>query len=321
MPMREFHATRVDAAPEVLKGSFHPLSAPVDREEACVDDTLLELLEKLAKFGEDNDAQETERPKRMLNITRDTGRLLWIIVRATGATRILEVGTSNAFSTIWLADAARSTGGRVTTLELNPEKIALARANLAAAGLDVVVEIIEGHAALQRTGGSRCSPSGRWRSADVRKIYEAMTIHRFGILQLAVFVLGFGAAASQAQLAPFRDSTQERWGYKRPDGSVAITPYYIGAGQFHEGRAPVEDDDGFAIIDELGTVVERIAVDAVVAAAEPVPPPSDTCAWSGAERFPSTGLECYVRQLRGSGPVVGGEIARRPTSGESFSSA
>src|SRR2546422_4422389 len=77
----------------------------------------------------------------MLNVTRDTGRLLWIIVRATGATRILEVGTSNAFSTIWLADAARSTGGRVTTLELNPEKIALARANLAAAGLDVVVEI------------------------------------------------------------------------------------------------------------------------------------------------------------------------------------
>ena len=96
-----------------------------------MDDVLLELLEKLAKFGEDNDTRETERPKRMLNITRDTGRLLWIIVRATDATRILEVGTSNAFSTIWLADAARSTGGRVTTLELNPEKIALARANLA----------------------------------------------------------------------------------------------------------------------------------------------------------------------------------------------
>jgi predicted O-methyltransferase YrrM len=71
----------------------------------------------------------------------DTGRLLWIIVRATAATRILEVGTSNAFSTIWLADAARSTGGRVTTLELNPEKIARARANLAAAGLDGVVDI------------------------------------------------------------------------------------------------------------------------------------------------------------------------------------
>jgi predicted O-methyltransferase YrrM len=112
-----------------------------------VDDTLLELLGKLAKLGEDNDAREIERPKRMLNITSDTGRLLWIIVRVIGATRILEVGTSNAFSTIWLADAARSTGGHVTTLELNPEKIALARENLATAGLDGMVEIIQGPAA------------------------------------------------------------------------------------------------------------------------------------------------------------------------------
>lgn len=112
-----------------------------------MDDSLLALLEKLATFGESNDAHETARPRRMLNITRDTGRLLWILVRGMNATRILEVGTSNAFSTIWLADAARSSGGRVTTLELNPEKIALARANLEATGLDAVVDLVEGRAA------------------------------------------------------------------------------------------------------------------------------------------------------------------------------
>jgi len=112
-----------------------------------MDDALLALLEKLASFGENNDARETARPRRMLNITRDTGRLLWILVCAIRATRILEVGTSNAFSTIWLADAARTTGGRVTTLEVNPDKIALARANLASAGLADVVEIVEGPAA------------------------------------------------------------------------------------------------------------------------------------------------------------------------------
>lgn len=112
-----------------------------------MDNALLELLERLARFGEDNDSRETARPKRMLNITRDTGRLLWILVRATRAARILEVGTSNGFSTLWLADAARSTGGRVTTLELNPAKIALARANLTSAGLERVVDIIEGPAA------------------------------------------------------------------------------------------------------------------------------------------------------------------------------
>ena len=112
-----------------------------------MDDALLGLLERLAHHGEDNDARETARPRRMLNITRDTGRLLWIMVRAIRATRILEVGTSNAFSTIWLADAARDTGGHVTTLELDPGKIALARANLRDAGLERVVEIIQGAAA------------------------------------------------------------------------------------------------------------------------------------------------------------------------------
>src|SRR5262245_48562764 len=112
-----------------------------------MDSTLLQLLEKLARFGEDNDARETARPRRMLNITRDTGRLLWIPVGATRATRILEVGTSNAFSTIWLADAACAVGGRVTTLEVNPDKIAQARENLAMAGAADVVEIIEGPAA------------------------------------------------------------------------------------------------------------------------------------------------------------------------------
>ena len=112
-----------------------------------MDDALMALLDELARFGADNDARETERPKRMLNITAETGRLLWITIRAIRATRILEVGTSNAYSTIWLADAARETGGRVITLELEPGKIALARENLRRAGLEDRVEIRPGRAA------------------------------------------------------------------------------------------------------------------------------------------------------------------------------
>lgn len=112
-----------------------------------MDRVLVALLDELARFGEENDARETERPKRMLNITPDTGRLLWILVQAARATRILEVGTSNAYSTIWLADAARATGGHVITLEQNPDKVKLARANLARAGLADRVEIREGNAA------------------------------------------------------------------------------------------------------------------------------------------------------------------------------
>jgi predicted O-methyltransferase YrrM len=112
-----------------------------------MDQALERLLDELARFGDENDARETERPRRMLNITPDTGRLLWILVHSTRATRILEVGTSNGYSTIWLADAARTTGGRVITLERNPDKVRLARANLARAGLAELVEIREGVAA------------------------------------------------------------------------------------------------------------------------------------------------------------------------------
>ena len=112
-----------------------------------MDHALIALLDELARFGSENDARETDRPRRMLNITPETGRLLWIMIRTAGASRILEVGTSNAFSTIWLADAARETGGRVTTLEMNPNKIMLARENLVKAGLADRVEIIEGPAA------------------------------------------------------------------------------------------------------------------------------------------------------------------------------
>src|SRR5262249_21185312 len=50
------------------------------------------------------------------------------------------------YSTIWLADAARETGGRVTTLEANPRKAELARENLARAGLADRVQIVEGRA-------------------------------------------------------------------------------------------------------------------------------------------------------------------------------
>lgn len=112
-----------------------------------MDEALIRLLDELARFGDDNDARETARPRLMLNITPDTGRLLWILIRSARAARILAVGTSNAYSTIWLADAARAIGGRVVTLEDDADKVKLARENLERAGVQDIVEIIHGRAA------------------------------------------------------------------------------------------------------------------------------------------------------------------------------
>ena len=138
---------------------------------------------------------------------------------------------------------------------------------------------------------------------------------------LSVIVLGAAGLQAQDQLLPFRDPNQSQWGYKRPDGSIAIPPRYVGAGVFRKGQAPVKDADGFAMIDETGRIVERIVTDSVSASAGPVPPPASTCAWSASAPFPTTGLQCYVRQLRGSAPVLGGDIVIRPPGGESSRSA
>ena len=74
------------------------------------------------------------------------GQLLFILARATGAARILELGTASGYSGIFLGRALSGTAGRVITLELNEPMAARARANFARAGLSEVVEVRVGEA-------------------------------------------------------------------------------------------------------------------------------------------------------------------------------
>ncbi len=96
-------------------------------------DELATLLAELERFG--RDTGNAERERRMLNITRDTGEFLAVLVRAIAARDVLEIGTSNGYSTLWLAEAARRNGGVVTTVERSDYKIALAKANFERSGL------------------------------------------------------------------------------------------------------------------------------------------------------------------------------------------
>jgi predicted O-methyltransferase YrrM len=67
--------------------------------------------------------------------------MLGVLVRAMSARRVLEIGTSNGYSTIWLGDAAQAVGGVVVSLEVLPQRTAAAASQLAAAGLADVVEL------------------------------------------------------------------------------------------------------------------------------------------------------------------------------------
>jgi predicted O-methyltransferase YrrM len=74
------------------------------------------------------------------------GQLLGLLVRATGARRVLELGTANGYSAIFLGRACRQTGGRLLTLEWEPGLADRARANLERAGLDQTGEVRLGDA-------------------------------------------------------------------------------------------------------------------------------------------------------------------------------
>jgi predicted O-methyltransferase YrrM len=104
--------------------------------------SLEDLLAELEQFGQTNDGSTTERPRRMLNITRDTGEFLAVLVRATLARRVLEIGTSNGYSTLWLASAARAIGGSVTTVELSAYKAGLATTNVTRSGLAPYISLV-----------------------------------------------------------------------------------------------------------------------------------------------------------------------------------
>jgi len=99
---------------------------------------------------EAQDAREREtgtpRTERLRQVTPEVGRFLHTLVLATRPGSLLEIGTSGAYSTIWLAAAAREIGAAVTTLEIDPIKVTAGRENLAAAGLAKTATIVEGDA-------------------------------------------------------------------------------------------------------------------------------------------------------------------------------
>jgi predicted O-methyltransferase YrrM len=111
-----------------------------------LDTKLHTLLAELAAFGDAHDGDAANRATRMLNITPDTGEFLAVLVKAMQARRILEIGTSNGYSTLWLADAAAGIGGHVTTIEMAPQKIAMARENFERGGLASRITQCEGDA-------------------------------------------------------------------------------------------------------------------------------------------------------------------------------
>ena len=75
------------------------------------------------------------RDEFLLPVGQAVGQFLNTLTKGAGAQTILEIGTSYGYSTVWLAEAARSTGGKVISLEIDAAKVAYAQSQINQAGL------------------------------------------------------------------------------------------------------------------------------------------------------------------------------------------
>ena len=109
-----------------------------------MDASLSLLLDELYQDGLRYDAARADRRQRRRNLEPDAAAFLWLLLHSTAARTVVEIGTSNGYSTIWFADAVRATGGRLVSVDVDAGAQREAAANLRRAGVESVVELWRG---------------------------------------------------------------------------------------------------------------------------------------------------------------------------------
>jgi caffeoyl-CoA O-methyltransferase len=96
----------------------------------------------LSKILKDIKARDTGQ----LAVSEEDGRFLRMMVASTGAKRALEIGGASGYSAIWIGMGLRDTGGRLVTIEYDPERAKELTANIRRAGLSDIVHVMSGDA-------------------------------------------------------------------------------------------------------------------------------------------------------------------------------
>ena len=167
-------------------------------------DSVQRLLNELHEAGRRFDAAQPDRLDRLRNLEPESGALLNLLMRALGARDVLELGTSNGVSTVWLAEALAATGGRLVSVELDAGRSRDARENLARAGLDGVVELRTGDAA----DALRDSPDAAWDVVFLdaeRPQYPGYWPDLARVIRPGGLIVADNAISHADQMQPFRD--------------------------------------------------------------------------------------------------------------------
>ena len=110
--------------------------------------SVIDDLQKRSDYEQDHKNEFADN-ERMLTITRDTGKFYNLLLKTMGAKRILEIGLSHGYSTLWFADAVLSENlndSNIVTIEKEDAKVMIAHENFRKAGIESVVTIKHGEA-------------------------------------------------------------------------------------------------------------------------------------------------------------------------------
>lgn len=89
---------------------------------------------------------EAEAPDNMWNVPQEDARMLRVLTESVDAQHVVEIGTSNGYSGLWICMALENTGGKLTTYEIREQRVQLARQNFEKAGVSDRVTVVHGDA-------------------------------------------------------------------------------------------------------------------------------------------------------------------------------
>ena len=113
---------------------------------ANIPECILARMKYLEKLNHKHRKNNVDKWQRLRQIPPETGRLLAVLGACAPAGEYLEIGTSGGYSALWISLACRELGRKLTTFEILREKIEIARQTFKVAGIEDIVELIEGDA-------------------------------------------------------------------------------------------------------------------------------------------------------------------------------
>ncbi len=188
-----------------------------------MDGRLRRYLERLHAEGEAFDARQPDRLLRRRNLEPDSAHLLWMLLLASDARAIIEVGTSNGYSTLWWADAAARTSGHVVSLEVDSAAQAEARRHLQSNGLDPYVDLACQDAGRYLAGLPEDSVDCLFLDAE-RTQYPSWWPHPLRVLRPHGLLVIDNATSHPDEVRPFADLL-------RDSGQVECQLVDIGKGE------------------------------------------------------------------------------------------